>query len=364
VLGQLLDGKYLLERSLGGGGMGEVFQARHVGSGLRVAVKVMSALGKGPNDVLAQRFQREAHAAGALESPHIAQLLDSGVDPARRQPYLVMELLQGEDLHALLRREGPLAPAVAVRIAAQVCLALRRAHAAGVLHRAIQPANVFLAHAEGDEVTVKLLGFGVAKLRAELGPDPTAQRHGGGVGSPAYMSPEQARGGRELDARADLWSLGVVLYEALAGRTPHAEVQAFGELLIAICSEPAPPLGRLAPWVSPDLAAVVQKALAIDRDARFGSADELLGALRELEPGGMLERGELVGLSDSAKRARHGASIERTEREPPNQALLAPSRLHLPALRAPRRRLSPWLVVAAALASALLTLALLMALAR
>jgi serine/threonine-protein kinase len=239
---QIIDGKYRVERQLGAGGMGAVYEAMHLGTGRRVALKVIvsSALANEPEVVT--RFHREAKASGAIDSDHVVQVLDTGVDPLSNNPYMVMEYLAGEDLITLVRRVGPLAPDVVVRIGAQACLGLSRAHEAGIVHRDIKSANIFLARRDGGHVSLKLLDFGIAKVRAE--PVPGAETDhgltstGSTIGSPLYMSPEQARAQKKLDGRADRWSLGVVLYEALTGQTPNHDKDTLGDLLVAICVDP------------------------------------------------------------------------------------------------------------------------------
>ena len=286
---QVIDGKYEMVRLLGEGGMGAVYEARHRGTGRRVAVKVILGDAATRTPDVVERFQREARASGAIESQHVAQVLDTGVDAATGNPYMVMELLAGEDLHQVVERLGPLHPEIALRIAAQACIGLQAAHDRGIVHRDIKSANLFLALRDGGEVTVKLLDFGIAKVRA----DQFAQaenhgltRTGSMLGSPLYMSPEQAKGSKSVDARSDVWSLGIALYESLAGIPPHAHCDTLGGLILAICSEVPRPIQDLAPWVSPDVAAVVHRALSIDVNGRFASAAAMHDALRALLPNG------------------------------------------------------------------------------
>ena len=299
-----IDGKYQIVRQLGEGGMGAVYEAKHLGTGRRVAVKVIVAdvLKKGGGVV--ERFQREARATGEIETQHIAMVLDTGTDGATGNPYLVMEYLSGEDLHELLARTGALPADVALRVIAQATVGIAKAHDAGVVHRDIKPANLFLTRRDGD-VVVKVLDFGIAKVKMELG-DSNERRDitktGAVLGSPLYMSPEQARGDKTIDHRTDVWSLGVVLYEALSGRTPHGHIDTIGGLIVAICSQPAPHLQAAAPWVDAQVAAVVHKALALDPAARWQTASELLAAIRELLPNGMaLDESMLVGVTDTAR---------------------------------------------------------------
>ncbi len=306
--GRTLDRKYALGRLLGKGGMGEVYEAEHLGTGRRVAVKLIRGrvLELGPE--AEGRFRREARAAAGTRSPHIVEVLDSGEDAATGDLYLVMEHLRGEDLQRLVDRVGPLAPDVALRIAAQALAGLGRLHDAGTVHRDVKPANLFLAQGDDGEVTVKLLDFGIAKvthepLRAALTAGLT--RTEGMLGSPLYMSPEQMTDGKRVDGRADLWSLGSALYCALAGSAPMAHVANVFELLPAIRGSGAPPLRGRAPWVPAAVEAVVHRALAVDVEKRYPSAAAMLEAIRALLPEGAGLREEmLAGVSPEARAAR------------------------------------------------------------
>ena len=296
----MLGGKYRIRDLLGRGGMGEVYEAEDTSTGLRVAVKVIHVGTPAELKELLPRFRREAKAAMVIDSPHIARTLETGVDLETNAPFTVMELLAGEDLQQLLHRLGPLPPDLALRIVAQTCQGLVDAHASGVVHRDIKPGNIFLVKEGTGGRTVKILDFGIAKL-GEMYEVETAvlTRTGSMLGSPLYMSPEQARGIKNIDHRTDLWSLGVVLYCALAGRTPNQDIEAFGDLIIALCSQPSTPIQELAPWVSPDVAAVVDAALQIRADHRFQSATQMLDALKPLLPDGFALREEmLVSLAD------------------------------------------------------------------
>ena len=283
----VVDGKYQILRELGKGGMGAVYEAEHLGTGRKVALKlILSAALAVESDILA-RFRREARASGSIDSDHVVQVLDTGVDPETARPYMVMELLSGEDVHALVQRLGPLPPDLVLRIVAQACVGLQAAHDLGIVHRDIKSANVFLAR-RGDERVLKLLDFGIAKVRAD--PLASGEQHltrtGALLGSPLYMSPEQARGSKTLDARSDLFSLGVMMYEALAGTTPYARCETLGELILAICSHPAEPLQTHAPWVPSEVAAVVHRALAREPARRFESAAAMRAAVERLLPAG------------------------------------------------------------------------------
>jgi serine/threonine-protein kinase len=302
--GQLIDEKYQIVRILGEGGMGAVYEARHGGTGRRVAVKVIVGEHQG-NEAIVARFQREARAAGSIETQHIAQVLDTGTDRATGHPYMVMEFLSGEDVQQCLKRVGPLEPTTALRIISQACIGLGKAHDAGVVHRDIKPANLYLSTQEDGAVVVKLLDFGIAKVKVEhsmSSEDAKLTQTGSLLGSPMYMSPEQALGGKVTDARTDVWSLGIVLYEVLTGTTPSANCEGFGELIMSICSTPAPPVQDRAPWVSPELARIVHRALEIPVDKRYASIADMHADIRALLLNGhALDHSLLVGVSDATK---------------------------------------------------------------
>ncbi|WP_437506876.1 serine/threonine-protein kinase [Sorangium sp. So ce1099] len=326
--GKTLSGRYTLGRLLGRGGMGAVYEADDREQGRRVAVKVMNAEIVHSRSAVG-RFEREARAASAIQTEHIVRVLDTGVDQDTSSPFLVMELLRGEDLAQLLERLGPLPPRLALRIVAQACVGLQKAHEAGVLHRDIKPANLFLAQREeGGGLIVKVLDFGVAKIKPAHEPrrDTTGlTRSGSMLGTPRYMSPEQARGIKEIDHRTDIWALGIVLYHALAGRTPTQDVEAFGDLIAALVAELPPPVQEFAPWVAPEVAAIVDGALQYQPVARYPSASVMLEAIRPLLGDDPLHLDEsmLVPLSPSERQTvaprlepRAGARIPRRSSHP------------------------------------------------
>ncbi len=303
VLNTLLGGKYRINRLIGEGGMGAVYEATHVGTGRRVAVKVINTSEVKQSKEVVARFHREARATGSIDSRHIAMVLDVGDDP-NGALFMVMEYLHGEDLQDLLQRLGPLPTDLALRIAAQCCLGLQKAHEAGVVHRDIKPANIFIAHRDG-EVIVKILDFGVAKVRADQINNRDLTRTGSLLGTPYYVAPEQAKGLRDVDHRADIWSLGVVLYTMLTGRPPHQHLDTFGALIIAICTELPKPVQHLAPWVTPEIAGIVHHALQFDPAHRFQNADEMFAAIKPLIQGSWsIQEHMLVPLSEEQTELR------------------------------------------------------------
>jgi serine/threonine protein kinase len=302
VIGALVDGRYRIVRRLGAGGMAEVFEATHVTTRRNVALKLvdLGAIEPAKREAYLARFAREARAASAVSAPHIAQVLDAGNDAESGAPYLAMELLAGSDLRETLKHLGALPEAVVSKIALQAARALVVAHERGIVHRDIKPANLFLHRLEDGAITVKLVDFGVAKLVDDRLVDPETSeltRTGTLLGTPHYMSPEQLLQTRSADHRSDIWSLGVVMYKMLLGETPFERAASMGLTVLAICAEPIVPLTRRAPWLAPELAALVDRCLERDVARRIQSARELLDLLETL-PGAKepLRENELVGL--------------------------------------------------------------------
>ena len=270
--GTLVANKYRVRRRLGAGGMGAVYEGEHVEIGKRVAIKVIEHE-HARSAELAARFKREARAASAVESEHIVQVFDVGEDPAVGL-YMVMEYLAGEDLAERLARAGGRLPVEeAAPIVIQAARALAKAHAAGVVHRDLKPANLFLTTREDGSPCVKILDFGISKLAR---PETSAgnsllTREGSVMGTPLYMSPEQAQG-LAVDGRTDIWSLGAVLYEALSGRTVFDPRDNYEQMIVQIVTKRPKPLREVAPWVPTGIAGVVDAALAHDVAARTPDA--------------------------------------------------------------------------------------------
>jgi serine/threonine-protein kinase len=308
MIGKAIDGKYRILELIGEGGMGAVYLAEHKTTGRNVAVKVISNEAVAQDEVMTARFEREAQAAAKVHSQHIVEILDAGRDPDSGHPFMVMEALRGEDVYAVFERLGPLPPQLALRIGVQTSMGLAKAHGVGVVHRDIKPANLFLTEKDGDELVVKLLDFGVAKFKMDAATETANQaltQTGSMLGSPMYMSPEQARGLKTIDHRADIWSLGVVLYQLLTGEAPNANVDGLGELIINICSEEPPRLDEKAPWVPQRIADAVHGALKLKADDRYQTGEEMAEALSGcLEGDDRLYKNMLVSLSDDERAAQ------------------------------------------------------------
>jgi len=277
-VGQTIAGKYILTRKLGEGGMCVVFEAQHAALRRNLAVKVLkSDLASDPSAVT--RFEREARASAQLTSLNVARVYDVDYLPGGT-PYITMELLVGHDLGAELNRVGQLPMATAIDVVTQACAGIEEAHARGIIHRDLKPENLFLTDLGNltDRKLVKILDFGIAKhlsdnARRLTSPDSV-------FGTVDYMSPEQIRSSSQVDHRTDIWSLGVILFELLTGRTPfEGDARA---VIAQIISEPAPSPTAFVHHLPPALVAIVAKALAKDPAHRFQSADDMARALASL----------------------------------------------------------------------------------
>ena len=269
--GLVIADRFRLVRPLGQGGMGAVWLAQHTGLDVPCAVKFIHEEAAKSADLRA-RFEREAKAAAQLRSPHVVQILDHGV--WQGAPYIAMELLEGEDLGQRLRRRRPLSPRETLVIASQVGRALSKAHAAGLVHRDLKPANIFLVRDDEREIA-KVLDFGVAKVKETALDDAT--QTGAVLGTPFYMSPEQARGSKSIDHRSDLWALAVVVYQCLIGKLPFRG-DALGDLLVKIIIDPLPVPSQMGP-VPPGFDAWWERAAARDPADRYQTPKELTQAL-------------------------------------------------------------------------------------
>ena len=287
-VGEVIAGKYSIERIVGVGGMAIVFAAHHLELDQPVAIKAL--LPQHATDVdLQRRFLTEARAAAKLKSVHVARISDvATVDTSagRPLPIIVMELLDGRDLGAVLEDRGRLTTAQALNFVLQACDAVAEAHALGIVHRDLKPSNLFLVERNGSPI-VKLLDFGISKHTSATGASSGARAiFGRGLakdtalaGTPAYMSPEQIEG-KQVDARTDIWALGVILHELLTGRDPFA-AEDLNATLDKVLKAPAPKITDAAPEVPPDVVAIVERCLQKDRDRRYASTGELIAALSE-----------------------------------------------------------------------------------
>jgi serine/threonine-protein kinase len=276
--GLILDGKYKLIEKLGEGGMGAVYLGMHQYIGKKVAVKFLHREYAANQEVLA-RFYREARAATEIGHRSIIEVHDMGISP-QGEPYLVMEYLEGESLGAVLRRNGPLDLATSCAVMEQVLLALQAAHDKGIVHRDLKPENIFFTIRPGEPPLVKLIDFGISKITRE-NIDTKLTQTGSLLGTPSYMSPEQARGDTEIDNRSDLYSIGVVLYQMLTGRLPF-EGANYNKLLIKVLTENPLPPSEANPAFPIEAEALLLRALAKAREDRFQSATEMLDALKQV----------------------------------------------------------------------------------
>jgi serine/threonine protein kinase len=353
--GQILAGKYRVERVLGVGGMGVVVAAHHAQLDTRVALKLLLP-GMLTNQEALARFTREARAAIQMTSSHAARVFDVGLLDTGA-PYIVMEFLDGADLGTLLQQQGPFEVTDAVDFVLQACEAVAEAHALGIVHRDLKPSNLFLCRRSEGRQGIKVLDFGISKVAAlASSPEETLTQITSLVGSPLYMSPEQIEAPHTVDTRTDIWALGVILYELLTNKTPF-----FGNTLpqvsIKIAVRPPTPLHEFRPEVPGDLAAVITRCLEKERTKRYRNVAELAVALLPFGPG------QAKASVDRIAAAVHAAGLAATAPSGPGstqpttlpasdeleEALLRPT---IPSPAAGRSRAPSWLVVAGVLALA------------
>ncbi len=281
VEGQILAGKYRIERVLGRGGMGLVVAAMHLQLGELVALKFLLPEAISNPEALA-RFDREARAAVRIKSEHVARVSDVGVLD-NGAPYMVMEYLQGLDLSVWLAQRGVLPPEQAVEFVLQACEAIAEAHALGIVHRDLKPANLFVIERPDGGLSVKVLDFGISKTTGPSSYGAAMTRTSAVLGSPLYMAPEQMQSAKDVDSRADIWALGVLLYELVSGRTPFPG-ETMAELVLKVVTAPPVALRAVCAHVPAGLEAAVHKCLQKDRAARFPTVAELAAALFEFAP--------------------------------------------------------------------------------
>jgi len=277
--GYVVAGKYRVDRVLGEGGMGVVVAATHTQLDQKVALKFLLPELLSQTEVV-QRFMREARAAVKIQSEHVARVLDVGAHDGA--PYMVMEYLEGSDLSQLLETRGALPPEEAVGYVIEACEAIAEAHALGIIHRDLKPANMFLAARPGGRPMVKVLDFGISKAPS-TGIEAQMTRTSSTMGSPAYMSPEQMASASSVDARSDIWSLGVVLYEMLVTKLPFVADTMPG-LVVAILQNTPAPIEAARDDIPPGLSAVIARCLEKTPKNRFANVAELARALLPFGP--------------------------------------------------------------------------------
>jgi serine/threonine protein kinase len=276
-IGDIVGGKYRIESELGRGGMGVVFRARHTLTDRAVALKWMVP-DRDADAASVQRFLQEARAMGRIEHPNVVGVLDVGLEG--EGAYLVMELLRGRSLRSFLS-EGKLSPELAVSLLLPAIDGVSAAHAAGVIHRDLKPENLFFVEGDGSAIpTTKVLDFGISKLHVDGAPSSSAPitATGATIGTPSYMSPEQVRGSRDIDARTDVWALGAILYELLAARVPF-QAGTYSGLLVAIVIDQLVPVDVVVPDVPSELARIVERALQKEPADRWPDVMSLRRAL-------------------------------------------------------------------------------------
>jgi serine/threonine-protein kinase len=304
-VGTVLEGKFRITKEIGRGGMAAVYEAENIDIGKRVAVKILAAELINSR-VVRERFIREARAAAAIRSPYICDVYDSGMFEER--PFLVMELLEGESLYDMMTRVRQIDVETTVRIITHTARGLQKAHEANVVHRDLKPENIFLTKDEDGKLMVKIVDFGLAKFYEPTTADAETvrlTREGALFGTPAYMSPEQARGKGEADHRADLWALGCIVYECLTGQTVWNVEQGVAMILAQIASAPLPKPSKLRPDLPPAFDAWFAHALDRDHTKRFQDAKTLADTL-----GKALLAGIVPGRNATLSSADEGMQID------------------------------------------------------
>ncbi len=286
--------------------MGAVYAGVDLTSGARVAVKLMLSPDLSFSRSQLVRFEREARAASSVDTSHIVKVLDFGTDAELGAPFMVLEYLTGSDVDRAVKTHGPLPIPSALRIVAQAAVGIARAHDRGIIHRDIKSANLYLHEPAPGALEVKVLDFGIAKVLLDdvdgQGPE-VLTRTGAILGSPLYMSPEQAQGLKGVDHRTDIWSLGIVLYEVLSARTPYSGAESMAQLMLKIISRRPEPVNAVCPWVPHEVNRIVDRCLRHDPEERYPSARALAAAI-----------GEFLGQNDFSLRAEDVRSLDQTER--------------------------------------------------
>jgi len=327
-IGRVIHGRYRVKRLLGEGGMGGVYEGENLEIGKRVAIKIVHAL-HARDPQIAARIKQEARSTGAIESEHIVQVFDAGEDDELGL-FLVMEMLKGEDLAKLLLRRARVSPMAAATIIVQAAQGLARAHAAGIVHRDLKPANIFISTRDDGSSLVKLVDFGIAKLvrdanQANQGSGAGITRMGMVIGTPQYMSPEQAQGLLTVDHRTDIYSLGAVLFEAIVGASPYREMPTYEQTILQIMTRPAPRISSVVHDVHPDLDQLCADMMAHDANARPRDMSVVRERLLRIFP--EIEGGRLPMRSLSGEDLHGGAADQSGQARAQVDAVLARSGL-------------------------------------